>query len=255
MVVAVLGPVEVHGAARSFERAWTLDLVAYLAMHRRGASSETWVTALWPDRLPAAPTLHSTASAARRALGPSADGPDHLPRSHGHLRLGPTVGTDWERFRRLARSDRPDAWVEALDLVRGRPLGGLRSPDWAVLEGFVAEIEEAVVDIGLRLAGHLLERYDARTAGSVARRALLVSPFDERLYRVLLQAADAQGNPAGVESVMAELTRLVGGGAEATGARSFPATQACELVHPDTAALYRALSRRLPAVGRSLARL
>jgi len=203
--VAVLGPVEVRGAARPFERAWTLDLVAYLALHPRGASTESWATALWPDRLPAAATLHSTSSAARRALGPSGAGRDHLPRRHGRLQLGPTVGCDWGRFSLLARSEDGASWAGALDLVRGRPFEGLRSPDWTVLEGFTAEIEETVVDVALRLAGHRLQRDDGRGAGAAARRALLVSPYDERLYRVLLRAADAQGNPAGVESVMAEL--------------------------------------------------
>jgi hypothetical protein len=45
-----------------------------------------------------------------------------------------------------------------------------------------------------------------------------------------LRAADAQGHPGGVEAVMAELERRLG-----------PDT-----VHPDTAQLYRALTRRLP---------
>ncbi len=249
----MLGPVEVRGADRPFERAWTLDLVVYLAMHRRGASTEAWATALWPERLPAPPTLHSTASAARRSLGRSADGPDHLPRSHGRLALAPTVGTDWARFCHLAAAEGAGAWTAALDLVRGRPFEGLRSPDWAVLEGFVAEIEGAVVDVALRLADHLLGRHDGRGARWAARRALRASPYDERLYRVLLVAADAEGNPAGVESGMAELTRLVGG--DAGGPRPRGALSACDLVHPDTAALYRALSRRLPAAGGPLARL
>ena len=70
-----------------------------------------------------------------------------------------------------------------------------------------------------------------------ARRGLLASPFDERLYRLLLRAADAEGNPAGVESVMTELLRLLGD------------------AHPQTADLYLALTRRVPAAGRPLARL
>ena len=251
----MLGPVEVRGAARPFGRAWTLDLVVFLALHRRGATSEAWSTALWPDRLPAAPTRYSTASAARRALGPSTAGRDHLPRSHSRLQLAPTVGCDWDRFVLLARSDRAGAWAEALGLVRGRPFEGLRSPDWTVLEGFTAEVEEAVVVVALQLAGYRLGRGDGRGAWSAARRALLVSPYDERLYRVLLRAADAQGNPAGVESAMAELTRLVGGAREGPGERAAGAPHPCELVHPDTAALYQALSRRAPAVGGSLARL
>jgi hypothetical protein len=60
-----------------------------------------------------------------------------------------------------------------------------------------------------------------------------VSAYDERLYRILLRAADAVGNPAGVESVMAELVRLVAEDIEPYDA-----------VHPETLELYRSLSRR-----------
>jgi hypothetical protein len=60
-----------------------------------------------------------------------------------------------------------------------------------------------------------------------------VSAYDERLYRILLRAADAAGNPAGVESVMSELVRLVAEDVEPYDA-----------VHPETLELYRSLSRR-----------
>ncbi len=70
MEVAVLGPIEIRGAQRStFTRAWAEELVVYLAMHPNGASNEAWATALWPDRLMAPSSLHSTASVARRSLG------------------------------------------------------------------------------------------------------------------------------------------------------------------------------------------
>jgi hypothetical protein len=258
--VAVLGPVEVHGASRPFQRAWTLDLVVYLSLHPRGSTNEAWATALWPDRLMAAPTVHSTASAARRALGRSSRGLDHLPRRHGALQLAPTVGTDWERLCRLAATDDPGAWATGLALVRGRPFDGLRSPDWTVLEGIGAAVEEGVVQLAIRLADHLLGRGDGLGAARAARRGLLASPFDERLYRLLLRAADRQGNPAGVESAMVELLRLVVGETETWAAGGCLAPLAASYLHPDTAALYRALSRRPQArrpaaAGRAFARL
>ncbi len=256
----MLGPVEVHGAARPFQRAWTLDLVVYLSMHRRGSTNEAWATALWPDRLKAAPTVHSTASAARRALGRSSRGLDHLPRRHGALQLATSVSTDWEQLCRLAAAGDPGAWAAGLDLVRGRPFDGLRSPDWTVLEGFAAEVEEGVVQLAVRLADHLLVHGDGRGAARAARRGLLASPFDERLYRLLLRAADLQGTPAGVESAMGELLRLVVGDAEPWAEAGGLAPLAASYLHPDTAALYRALSRRPQArrpaaAGRAFARL
>jgi DNA-binding SARP family transcriptional activator len=236
--VRILGPVEVHGAARAFTRAWALELVIYLAVHPRGASNEAWATALWPDRVMAPSSLHSTASVARRALGRSSAGVDHLPRSHGRLALGPTVGTDWDRFVALAHSGRPDRWRSALELVRGRPFEGLRSSDWPILEGIGPAIEAGVVDLSGRLAGACLQAGDARGAERSARQGLLVSPYDERLYRMLLRAADLAGNPAGVESIMGELLHLVAEDVEPL-----------ESVHPSTMQLYRTLTRRRGRIG------
>jgi len=231
--VAVLGPVEIRGAARGFTRAWAQELVVYLAMHPHGATNEAWATALWPDRLMAPSSLHSTASVARRSLGTARDGTDHLPKAHGRLALASTVGTDWTRFQVLAASDEPRHWLSALSLVRGRPFDGVRSADWSILDGTAPAMESAIVDLSGRLAGERLRAGDPRGAELSARKGLLASPYDERLYRMLLRAADAAGNPGGVESVMTELVRVVADEVEPI-----------ESVHPSTLALYRSLSRR-----------
>lgn len=241
--VAVLGPVEVRGAARGFTRAWALELVVYLALHPGGATNEVWATALWPDRLMAPSSLHSTASVARRSLGTARDGSDHLPRSHGRLALAPTVGTDWMRFQELASIDDPDGWEEALSFVRGRPFEGIRSTDWSLLDGTAPSIEAAVVDLSGRLAGARLRAGDTRAAEWAARKGLVVSPYDERLYRMLLRTADAAGNPGGVEAVMTELVRVVADEVEPV-----------ESVHPSTLALYRSLSRRTSSALRATSR-
>ncbi len=170
---------------REFTRAWAKELVVYLAMHPKGSTNEAWATALWPDRLMAPSSLHSTASVARRALGRGPDGIDHLPRSHGRLALSPSVVTDWDRFVELAESPAIDQWRSALDLVRGRPFEGLRSSDWPILEGIGPAIEAAVVDLSGRLAGAYLAAGDSSGAEWSARKGLLVSPYDERLYRML----------------------------------------------------------------------
>ena len=231
--VSVLGPVEIHGAARSFTRAWSRELVVYLSLHPRGASNDSWATALWPDRVMAPSSLHSTASVARRALGKARDGTDHLPRGHGRLELAASVGTDWDRFQGLSSGEDPRGWEEALSLVRGRPLDGLRSTDWSILDGTLPTMESTIVDVSGRLSGACLRTGDASGAEWAARRGLRVSPYDERLYRMLLRAADVAGNPSGVESVMAELVRVVADEIEPI-----------ESVHPSTLMLYRTLSRR-----------
>ena len=233
VLVRVLGQVEITGATRDFTRAWAIELIVYLAVHPGGVSNEQWATALWPDRTMAPASLHSTASAARRSLGTTASGDDHLPRSRGRLALGPHVRTDWDEFVDLARSSNPTAWREALELVVGRPFDGLRSPDWVVLEGILATVEAGIVDLACRYAYHCLDSLDPGSAEWAARQGLRVSPYDERLYRVLLSASDVAGNPAGVESTMAELVHLVADDVEPFDA-----------VHPETLALYRKLSRR-----------
>jgi hypothetical protein len=55
---------------------------------------------------------------------------------------------------------------------------------------------------------------------------------------MLLRAADTAGNPAGVESVMSELLRLVADEVEPF-----------DSVHPSTMELYRSLTRRNRLVG------
>ncbi len=248
VVVRVLGPVEVIGAARAFRRARCLELVAYLALHPAGVSADAWTTALWPDQLPPDPTRFSTVSETRQALGRASDGSDLLPRGVGRLRVAPGVTTDWAQFRSLAAAQgagAEEAWAAALDLVRGPILGGLRSVDWAVLEGVHAEMERAIVLLALDVAKRCLARDDGHGAELAVRRGLLVSPYDERLYRLLFLAADRQGNPAGVESAMGELVRLVSG--EAVQQLKAPCgrpVDPAEWVHPDTVAVYRSLSRR-----------
>ena len=238
--MAILGPVEIRGLAVGFSRASALDLVVYLAMHPFGAANLSWATALWPDRAMAPATLHSTASVARRALGRGSSGFDHLPRAHGHLRLAPSVTTDWRRFKTLAASEDPLHWSVALDLVRGRPFDGLRNAEWTVLEGFAAEIEERVGELACRVADGYLEAGRPRWAARAARRGLRVSPYDERLYRRLLVCADHEGHPAGVERVMAELLAQLDGTPSRDPERAFD----LDAVHPETASLYEALSRR-----------
>ncbi len=231
--VSVLGPVVVHGAEHEFTRAWAKELVVYLAMHPNGVSNDAWATALWPDRLMASSSLHSTASVARRSLGHDRDGQDHLPKAHGRLRLAESVSTDWARFVGLADGDSAGEWREALELVRGRLFDGLRSSDWPILEGIAPAMEAAIVDVAGRLAGAYLQQGNAAGAEWAARKGLQVSPYDERLYRMLLRAAESAGNPAGVESVMSELVRMVADEVEPF-----------DSVHPSTMELYRSLSRR-----------
>ncbi len=261
--VRVLGPVEVVGLAHPLRRSRSLDLLAYLALHPRGVATDAWAAALWPERRMAPSTLHSTVSAARRALGRTAAGHDHLPHGRRVLRLAPSVGSDWAAFQARVATGCPADWAAALALVRGRPFGGLDA-DWPVMEGHAAEMEEAAAGVAHRLACHRLDRGDARGAVAAARAGLRASPYDERLFRVLLRAADAEGNPAALEAVMAQLSGLLSDRPPGPGRRSRAGTPAARrartevaltLVHPDTASLYQELARRPGAAGEPRPRL
>jgi DNA-binding SARP family transcriptional activator len=236
--VGVLGPVRFRGAPAGFERRPKLtELVVYLAMHPDGATTDAWATALWPDRRMPLSTVSNRLSETRLALGVAGDGFAHLRKRGGRYHLGPEVTTDWAHFARLAASDDPAAWREALSLLRGRPFEGLREAQWTLLEGVVPAIESAIVEVACRVAEHLLSSRDPEGAEWAARRAMLACPWDERLYRLVMRAADAAGNRAGVDAALRQLACVLELGDEALAG-----------VHPETASLYRSLTMRRAAL-------
>jgi DNA-binding SARP family transcriptional activator len=250
--VAVLGPIVVTGAAAPFHRSAALELVVYLAFHRDGVRHAQWSLALWPDHPVSASTVHSTASDARRALGRSVEGEAHLPRGVD-LRLRESVTTDVGRFSKLSVSDDPQLLLSAMRLVRGRVFAGLCRTDWAVFDGTEAEIESMVVRTALRGAQAFVQLGCVHDAEWIVRRALLISPYDERLYRALLKVTAAQGNRARLHATMAHLQTLAGEPKSPATRRAPGAPPDC--LHPETRALYHELLVRPPAAGGHPARL
>jgi DNA-binding SARP family transcriptional activator len=242
--IAVLGPVEVRGGGHRFHRSAALELVVYLAFHRRGVRNTEWPLAIWPDRAVAQATVHSTVSDARRALGRGADGADLLSRGP-LLYLGRGVTTDVDRLVALASSDDPSVLSQALSLVRGPLFAGLRRSDWAVVEGIQAAIESMIVETALRAAESHLGHRQVPDAERVTRTALTVCPYDERLYRLLLQVTAARGNRVGLRRTMAELVTRAADcplAARRPGHESGPG-----LLDPQTHSLYRELCGWEPA--------
>jgi DNA-binding SARP family transcriptional activator len=255
--VAVLGPVRVRGAAEPFRRSAALELVVYLAFHRGGVRHAEWALAIWPDRPVALPTVHSTASDARRALGLAPDGTSHLPRGCD-LRLRSSVTTDVDHFASLSASEHPDRLFEAMQLIRGPLFGGLHRSDWAVFDGTESRVESLVVRTALRGADACIGRGLGSDAAWMVRQALRVSPYDERLYRALLRATAAQGNRVGLRSTMAELLTLAGeqlGGRAGSPQVGGPDAVRLDCLHPETTDLYRGLLDGLPVAEGQPARL
>ncbi len=229
--VAVLGTVQVNGAPESFRHRRRLtELVAYLAMHPEGSTTDAFATALWPDRRVPLQTLANRLSEARRALGFATDGRPRLrKRSSRHLIA--EAETDWDRFRDLASEGcGADSWRRALALVRGRPFDGLDRGEWAHLEGFSATMEASVVSVACRLGDHSIGRGRPDLAHWAGLQGLLVSPWDERLYRLLMRAADGLGNRGGIDAALRSLARAL----ELEG-------DPLVGIHPETSALYRSL--------------
>ena len=249
--VAVLGPVTVRGLPIAFRRSAARELVVYLAFHPEGVRHAEWSLALWPDRPVSPATVHSTASDARRALGCAADGVRRLP-CGSLLRLDRSVATDVDRFADLARSASPEASLEAAGLLRGPLFGGLRRADWTILDGTHARVQALVVHTVLQAGEELRRVGRAADAEWMVRRGLLVSPYDERLYRELLRALAAQGNQTGLRAAMAHL--LVVARETAATPREYDGA-GTELLHPRTTALYRQLLCGWPATGGAPARL
>jgi DNA-binding SARP family transcriptional activator len=235
--VGVLGRVEVRGVPK-IERAKSIELIVYLALHRHGIDGEQLWEALWPDKPINRGTLHTTVTAARTGLGRAPDGSRYLPTAgDGLYRLSPAVSLDWDRFRALARAGQagsPDAaglLHQALELVRGRALDSpaSRSYEWAVVHR--TEMETVIAETAERLGLLHLDAGDPEQANWAARRGLAASPYDERLYRVLMRAAHAAGNPAGVETLWQELLTVLGTDLDLVD----------EDLHPNTVALYTSL--------------
>ncbi|MFZ0249175.1 MAG: BTAD domain-containing putative transcriptional regulator [Acidimicrobiales bacterium] len=250
--VAVLGPIVVRGAAGPFRRSAARELIVYLAFHRHGVRHAEWSLALWPDRPVSLATAHSTSSDARRALGRDAAGRPHLPRGVD-LRLGDSVTTDVDHFASLATTDHPYGLHRAMRLVRGPVFAGLHRTDWAVFDGTQPDIEALVVRTALRGADAFVELGCGDEAEWMVRKALRVSPYDERLYRALLVATAAQGNRARLHAAMAQLRTLAGEVARPPARPAVGAGAGC--LHPATTDLYRDLLLGSPAAGGHPARL
>lgn len=216
--VRVLGPVEIHGVD-PIERRRAEELVAYLALHPKGASDDRIKTVLWRDRAPTTPTFNTTVSFARTALGQSSDGEFHLPHysaAERLYRIGPAVTTDLARLEariKHSRSCSAELAIEtlrsALELVRGMPFEGTRDYEWAYSEHIVAHAEAAISDAANRLAELYLTAGDHAGATWAARQGLKVCPADEGLYQALMKACHLAGDPAGAEAAFQELCDAV----------------------------------------------
>ncbi|HVV74627.1 MAG TPA: LysM peptidoglycan-binding domain-containing protein [Mycobacteriales bacterium] len=195
----LLGPVELVGVEPP-KRSQILNLLTYLALHRRGADHDTLDTVLWKKPV-GGKTLRNRMHEARQLVGGAiTDGPI--------WRLTDEVTTDWQRFTALAAGT-PAEQREALQLIRGRPFQGLDYADWLHLEGIHSEVEAAIVDLAITVTERELDNGDPDAAYLAARAGLDASRYEERLHRLAIITAEAAGHTSIVETLKAEMRTAI----------------------------------------------
>ncbi|WP_182906038.1 hypothetical protein [Microbispora sp. H13382] len=233
--VRVLGPIEISpvNPLEEGRAALAHELVVYLATHPDGVHPAVLAGVLWPRGVQLA-VRDATIARVAEWLGRDSEGRPHLflDRS-GRLRLGPEIRTDWRLFQDLVRQ--AGEWAEtaapggagsgtatlgagdveagllerALKLVRGPLLNG-RPPDryaWLAADPLEYDVTAWVADAAHALCEIRLARHDPHGAVAAARAGLLLAADDEGLWRDLLRAAHATGEPVRLRAVVDGLLR------------------------------------------------
>ncbi|MEU6407396.1 hypothetical protein [Microbispora sp. NPDC046933] len=228
--VRVLGPIEISpvNPLEEGRAALAHELVVYLATHPDGVHPAVLTGVLWPRGVQLA-VRDATIARVAEWLGRDSEGRPHLflDRS-GRVRLGPEIRTDWRLFQDLVRQAgewadaarfdgakpgagdvEADLLERALKLVRGPLLNG-RPPDryaWLAADPLEYDVTAWVADAAHALCEIRLARHDPHGAVAAARAGLLLAADDEGLWRDLLRAAHATGEPVRLRAVVDGLLR------------------------------------------------
>ncbi|MFC4531463.1 BTAD domain-containing putative transcriptional regulator [Sphaerisporangium dianthi] len=215
--VRVLGPIEIGPVPPLEEGRAELacEMVVYLATHPAGVHPVVLGGILWPRGVQA---VVRDATIARVAdwLGTDSEGRPNLRTDDtGRLRLGPEVRSDWQLFRELVRRSHNDPGAravlleKALGLVRGPLLNGRPRGRyaWLAADELEYEVTASVADAAHRLCEVRLAHGDPEAAVAAVRAGLLLAADDEGLWRDLLRAAHATGDPLKLRAVVDGLHR------------------------------------------------
>lgn len=209
--VRILGSIEISpvNALEEGRAALANELVVYLATHPGGVHPVVLGGVLWPRGVQ---PMVRDATLARVAewLGHDHQGRPYLYADEsGRLHLSDEIRTDWSMFQDLVRRGDPISLDKALRLVRGpllnsRPAGRYA---WLAADPLEFDITASVADAAHRLCESRLYRGDAEGAIAAARAGLLLAADDEGLWRDLLRAAHATGEPSRLRAVVDGLHR------------------------------------------------
>lgn len=186
--VSILGPLAVEGEHRRIKRAATFELIAYLALHPKGARRDELVEAIWPGQDPerARGRLWASVTEARKALG------DAWVSNGQRYELDRTkIRVDVDQLDELlSASEDDDALERALGLWRGEPLEG---SDYLWADGDIRRLRATLLDLLERVGRRRLIRADARRALQLAEHAIALDRLHEPSWRLALQAEHALG--------------------------------------------------------------
>jgi DNA-binding SARP family transcriptional activator len=192
--VALLGPLRIAATKprRRRLRSQTQELLAYLALHKEGATTDELVALLWPDVdiENARARVHRAVSEARSQLG------NVIVRAGERYVLDRNaVAVDLDKFQALlARADargdvdREQLLERALAYVRGEPLGGT---DYSWAAGDVRHLRAKVVELLHDLGNLRLDKNNAAGALAAAEQALALDACNESAHRLAMRAESA----------------------------------------------------------------
>jgi len=192
----LLGPLEIAAAKRRRRglRSHTQQLLAYLALHPKGATLDELIAAFLPDvdEDKARQRLWEWVSDARAHLGESI-----LRENERYFLDREAVAVDLDQFEDLlarARTgrgaDRERLLEQALALVRGQPLAGT---DYAWAASDVRRLHAKIVDLLRELGNLRLDRGHPTGALATAEQAVALDPYNEAAHRVAMRAESVLG--------------------------------------------------------------
>ena len=210
LLVRLLGPVEVvdrDGRVAHVERSKTLELIAWLALHRDHSTRAGARTALWDLDVRDA-TFANVVSEARRAMArlvAPPDGEEWLGRTLTEvLPLHEAVVADVDLLR--ARLDRarlqpPELAIEtlrpAVELIRDMPFAGTGYL-WPDAEGITSNLVLLATGAATELAGHCLSMGDVDGVFWATGQGLKVLAGHEELIALRMRAHAKAGDLSGV---------------------------------------------------------
>jgi DNA-binding SARP family transcriptional activator len=230
--IEMLGALTISGTRKRGRgiRGPTRELLAFLALHPKGAHRDQVIDALWPDQSPerGRKQLWRAAADARHHLGETI-----LTRENEHYQLERAqVTIDLDELEKLLveLGDRDDADAlplleRALALFSGEPLAGSDLP-WA--ENEQRRLHAIRLELFERAGRAHLAAGDATQALAFAEQGLGEEPYNETLVRLAMRAEGALGLRSAIVSRYERLCEILD---EQLGLTP----------HRETKALYRSL--------------